>query len=700
MPNMGFRGVYAGANSNFGGRITGGDILPAIRGGFFPTLDFNYLLPSDPQFPYTTMLLKAIGSNTQQNYTFLDSSTNAFTVTRNGDTTQGAFSPYGIDDGKWSAYFDGNGDYLNVASNSAFNLTGDFTIEYWFYDDGSNLTYPTVVGNATGWTSGSFSMRYNNTGLANKVSIHWNPLGDPYLSSSVVASRTWHHVAFTRSGTTVTLWVNGVSQATATTSTTLNLSFGGLNIGWSAWDTTQGYYKGYVSNVRVLNGTALYTSNFTPSTISLTAISGTSLLTCQSNRFKDNSSNAFTVTRNGDTKVSAFTPFNQTAEYSASTNGGSAYFDGTGDTLTIASSTPNQFGSGDFTIETWYYCSGAISTSGQHLFFRRTTVSALGLIFQVDNSKLNLLAGDTNNINGWEVNISSTTTLTANRWYHLAMSRSGSSWKIFVDGVQEASINASFTIAEETANITIGTNITGYLSNLRVIKGTAVYTSNFTPPTSPVTAIANTTLLVSATNAGIIDASRKFNLITDGNAQVSTSISKFDKSIAYDGTGDIVKVLSPPDELNLTTATFTLEAWVYVTSLAAIRGIAGCATTAIVNNASIDWGFRINTDGTVSFLTCSSTAILQVTSTATIPLNTWVHVAVVREGASATVYVNGVGVSGTVHATTNSNRGVLTVGSIADINPMLGYIEDLRLTKGFKRYTANFTPPTSSLPTR
>lgn len=194
---------------------------------------------NDPYFMYNAMLLPGNGTNNAQNNTILDSSTNNFTMTRNGNTTQGTFSPYG---GYWSNYFDGNGDYLNIASNSAFNLTGDFTIEFWFCDNGSSLSYPTIIGNVTGWSAGSFSIRYNNTGSANKVSVHWNGAtpSDPFITSTnTFSSGVWNHVAFTRSGTTCTLWVNGTSQGTGTFSTALNLSYGGMNIGWSAWDTTQ-----------------------------------------------------------------------------------------------------------------------------------------------------------------------------------------------------------------------------------------------------------------------------------------------------------------------------------------------------------------------------------------------------------------------------------------------------------------------------
>ena len=66
----------------------------------------------DPQFNYVTMLLHGDGTNGAQNNTFLDSGPNTFSITRNGNTTQGSFSPYGSG---WSNFFDGTGDYLSIA---------------------------------------------------------------------------------------------------------------------------------------------------------------------------------------------------------------------------------------------------------------------------------------------------------------------------------------------------------------------------------------------------------------------------------------------------------------------------------------------------------------------------------------------------------------------------------------------------------
>jgi hypothetical protein len=87
---------------------------------------------TDPFFNQTTLLLHGDGTNGAQNNTFLDSSTNNFTITRNGNTTQGTFSPFSLPNGEFSNFFDGSGDYLSFA-NGAFNLgNNDFVIESFF----------------------------------------------------------------------------------------------------------------------------------------------------------------------------------------------------------------------------------------------------------------------------------------------------------------------------------------------------------------------------------------------------------------------------------------------------------------------------------------------------------------------------------------------------------------------------------------
>ena len=84
----------------------------------------------------------------------------------------------------------------------------------------------------------------------------------------------WTHVAAVRSGSTMTLYVNGTSVGSTTNSSNLTDTL--FRIGSAGY--TGDYFTGYISNVRVVKGTAVYTGSFTPSTTPLTAVSGTSLL--------------------------------------------------------------------------------------------------------------------------------------------------------------------------------------------------------------------------------------------------------------------------------------------------------------------------------------------------------------------------------------------------------------------------------------
>jgi len=89
---------------------------------------------ADEDFANTVLLLHGDGTNGAQNNTFLDSSSNNFTITRNGNTTQGTFSPFSKPDGRWGNYFDGTGEYLSAASNAAFSIgSSSFSIEAWIY---------------------------------------------------------------------------------------------------------------------------------------------------------------------------------------------------------------------------------------------------------------------------------------------------------------------------------------------------------------------------------------------------------------------------------------------------------------------------------------------------------------------------------------------------------------------------------------
>jgi hypothetical protein len=250
------------------------------------------------------------------------------------------------------------------------------------------------------------------------------------------------------------------------------------------------------------------------------------------------------------------------------------------------------------------------------------------------------------------------------------------------------------TIGTSTTNGSAGFH-TGYISDFRFVNGTSVYTASFTPPTAPLTAVANTSLLLNYTNGGIIDNAMMNNLETVGNAQISTGQSKFGGgSMYFDGTGDYLQILYSP---NFTmNGNFTAECWVYITSAPnAYGGILA------FSNDSEGVGWNILIGGNTSKFHFN-VAMTYTDSATSLTLNTWTHLALVRSGSTGKLYINGVADANTV--TTSATATCPTnpqIGSYPLISgrTFFGYIDDVRITKGYARYTSNFTPPTSAFPT-
>jgi hypothetical protein len=311
---------------------------------------------------------------------------------------------------------------------------------------------------------------------------------------------------------------------------------------------------------------------------------------------------------------------------------------------------------------------------------------------------------------GWVIDVQGTTNVVLNTWYHFAVVRNGNVFTAYLNGVSEVTATNSLTLVDNAQVLTIGalgytsgtfiSFVPGYISNVRLVKGTAVYTSAFTPPTAPLTAITNTSLLLNFTNAGIIDNAEMNNLETVGNAQISTAQSKFGGgSIAFDGTGDYLVMPQSPN-LDLGAGDFTLEAWVNTSAYSA-------AYNVIVNKwtATKSWLWYITSTGLTLFFSTDGSNQSSVSASATLTTGTWRHLAVTRASGSVRFFVDGVqaGTTQTVSSTFFAAAIPAHVGILGDLNAitaMNGYIDDLRITKGYARYTANFTPPSAPFPTQ
>ena len=641
---------------------------------------------ADPYFNQTTLLLHGDGTNGAQNNTFLDSSTNNFTITRNGNTTQGTFTPFSQAAGYWANNFDGTGDYLIAASNAAFAYgTGDFTFECWINPTIAHNGY--ILDHGTSGNTGTIELSGDS-----KIIYYNTSSGVIQTASSVVAIGAWTHVAVVRLSGTTKIYINGVSSASG--ADTFNYPTQRVVVG--AYSASLIYnFNGYISNLRIVKGTAVYTANFTPSTVPLTAITNTSLLTCQSSRFVDNSTNNFTLTANGNVAVQPFSPFAPTSAYSTAVNGGSGYFDGTGDYLTAAANSAFQFGTGDLTIEYWYYPTAFGTNTSIDMGYTNT---GSYVIQNGSDGKPYFYSGTTGTV------FTASTGYILNTWNHLAVTRSGTTLSMFINGTRvgtatnSTNFNANFALGVGgSPTHTTVYEVVGYISNARLVKGTAVYDptqTTLTVPTAPFTNITNTSLLTNFTNAGIFDNAIKNNLETIGNAQISTSVVKFGTgSMAFDGTGDY---LSIPSTLQLTfgTGDFTIEFWV---------NYASASGSYIFYDGR---GTSISQTGMCFYITSSTLYAQRGTTalvTATAPTaNVWHHIAFTRAGSSNKLFVDGTQVGTTATDSTNfSTAYSVGIGAPLDSTytasyALNGYIDDLRITKGVARYTAAFTSPTAA----
>ena len=165
--------------------------------------------------------------------------------------------------------------------------------------------------------------------------------------------------------------------------------------------------------------------------------------------------------------------------------------------LTVADNAALDMGSSDFTIECWLYSTTTGGGIYRFVFSKKptrfTTFGGVNLFFGGTDKPI-LYA--TTNGTSWTVNFGSTISAPLNQWNHLAVTRSGDTWTIWINGQSGGSRSVSGTVPDNSAAFGIATGsaagggdgVSGYISNFRVTKGVAVYTSTFTPPAGPLTA--------------------------------------------------------------------------------------------------------------------------------------------------------------------------------------------------------------------
>jgi hypothetical protein len=361
------------------------------------------------------------------------------------------------------------------------------------------------------------------------------------------------------------------------------------------------------------------------------------------------------------------------------------------------------FGTGAFTFETWIFPTG--SSSSYELFgisrsttnewsWSVTTGNSWGIYWYWGNSGSN----QTERYTGQYP--------VAGQWNHLVVSRDTDyTWRFYLNGAliatsifqQNTSWSDSRSFNNTGVSPRIGSSFAGWMTDMRVTKGVALYnTSTINLPAAPLTPIPRTIFLSNFNNPGIIDVTSRNVFETVGDAKIRTDVKKYGTgSLYFDGTTDYVV---QPSSVNYEygTGDFTIEFWLYLNS----TGLQTIVSNLSAATGGVQPHIYINT--TIRYYTNSADRI----TGASLSSGQWYHIAVSRGSGSTRLFVNGTQSGSTYADTNNYTTAPLGVGTYWEsgapvtTNTLNGYIDDLRITKGVARYTANFTPPTSTILTQ
>ena len=446
--------------------------------------------------------------------------------------------------GDASLYFPTAGSYINFPGSSDFSFGGDFTWEMW-------IRTPSTMSSAyrvAGWNTPSTDIAHQwHISSSKKLYFYYNndSAWDLY-STTQLAANTWYHIAVSRTGSNLRLFLDGTEEASVTYSDPIGHSIYDLLLARTSQFSVEGFPGGYIDEVRITNGVGRYTSDFTPASAAFsgesiyqtTVVTGISAAldvptstsvytTVMSNsagweagaagagsiarystadlytsissdsdyhnigallHFEDENGSLTTADDSSNVHEVTFHGDAQisTSQYKYGT--ASLLLDGTGDYLSLPNHNSLDLGDGDFTIEMWIYPT-ALNAGGGLWGCDSGGGSNKKTFLRHFPSDPTELTFSSHHIGGSNVDITTSSAgIGTDDWYHVAVVRSTGVVKIYVDGVEKASQSLShdFNVDAVTTIGYMGEGsnfFAGYIDEYRLTPGLARYTSAFTPPT-------------------------------------------------------------------------------------------------------------------------------------------------------------------------------------------------------------------------
>jgi hypothetical protein len=382
------------------------------------------------------------------------------------------------------------GSYLFMPNSTDFDFgSGNFTIDWWEYRTAAS-DQSCFVRRSADTNPQAFLLGYSSAGnwlvYMSSNNSTWDIASG--VNCGALQYNVWNHFAVVRNGNTFLVFKNGTQVATWTSALPLYTGNGGLYFG--PWTT---HYQGYMDQIRFSKGVARWVSNFSPPTTPYGPIPDysqyhTVLLlhgdgTPGAQTFPDSS-----VYAKGNAGVAGVSQISGTAKF-----GQSLYVDYNSSYFYFGNSEDFNFGYGDLTIDWWDYRLDGVDS-------RPTLVRDSGqLVYQPFligyASAGTLYAYGSNDQASWNVVGSlNLGPFTPNVWSHRALVRKGTTFYGFKDGILQSTQASSQPFPSNSGAIIWGYwNTGGYnggyqcMDEFRIVKGKAMWTANFTPPTAPYT---------------------------------------------------------------------------------------------------------------------------------------------------------------------------------------------------------------------
>ena len=401
-------------------------------------------------------------------------------------------------------FVNGQSRYLTPTYHAdafGFNSMGDFTIEAWIYHVSQVSGGSQIFGTGSGSTYQCGISVIQHGGYPDYcLNVEFNA-NSPTRFRSIDAFPLfqWHHFAFVRHSGTGYLYLDGVLQESK--SLTVSESANAAYIGRPQHTSGAYRWNGYISDFKIYNGVAKYTSEFIPAStdpdIQLNSPSG-----------------VVHSSKLGKLKTGGVSFGTEQAGY-----------------MTVVEDADWDFGTGDYTAEAWVYMTG----TDNYVFATLISGSWWGLNFWTNNSSWSIRAGynSKHEYTGIRWNY--------RQWYHIAVSRKSGTSMLFLDGKLIDSQSDTDNL-DSTGALQIGRDanswnkkFSGVISNARIVKGRALYTGNFTVPTEPLKNVPNTVLLCCQSQT----SATKY-AVSPGAITAGTSDTVPQPCNVFDSGGDIV----------------------------------------------------------------------------------------------------------------------------------------------------------------